>query len=58
MMKYIEKNAEQLAMTLVVKEEGNHNQGEEKGIPAKRVDIVSFNSGCLSPHEFCRKISR
>jgi DNA repair protein RadC len=34
MMKYIEKNLEQLAMPLVVK--------EEKRIPAKRVDIVSL----------------
>ncbi|HZK22489.1 MAG TPA: hypothetical protein VFC62_00130, partial [Atopostipes sp.] len=28
-------------MPLVVKEEGNHNQGEER-IPAKRVNIVSL----------------
>lgn len=34
MMKYIEKNDEQLTMPLVVK--------EERRIPAKRVDIVSL----------------
>lgn len=42
MMKYIEKNLEQLTMPLIVKEEGKHKQGEEKRIPAKRVDIVSL----------------
>ena len=41
MMKYIEKNMEQLTMPLVVKEEGKHKQGEER-IPAKRVNIVSL----------------
>lgn len=42
MMKYIEKNEQHLTMPLLVKEEGKHKQGEEKRIPAKRVDIVSL----------------
>lgn len=58
MMKYIEKNVEQLTMPLIVKEEGKHKQGEEKRIPAKRVDIV-FRA-CHSPKyvEPCRRYDR